>query len=238
MDDKKQEEEEEEAISHQMSVKEWEQIQSPPPPISPLQSHHIRWEILLDTPRNDFSVFPPSNHEGLHISPPQHHQQLHALHNSYGDITDDVDVNGEDAIKDEHEEDPDVPKRVSSSPCEVGSRRALDSLLNSGFLVLRDALMRKLRLGFWVLRPKLFWVASLVRSRIGVNWGVAALCWSSLWHVWWWWRWRQRLKRERRDSLILLLQGQNEKICQLSEQITRLNELLLSRRRILIPDSS
>lgn len=156
----------------------------------------------------DFSVFPPSHHEGLHsegqstVSPPLSPPSLN--------------VSGQ-------------------RPSHHHYRESLDSRLR----IARDVVMKRLNLGIEIVSSKILRVVSLARSGRANSLfvpvaGVTVAFVVSYWFLKW-----QRLRRQgsqetKIDQLLNLVRHQDEKITMLLDHISRLNEILSTRRRISI----
>ncbi|XP_043703955.1 uncharacterized protein LOC122654049 [Telopea speciosissima] len=175
------------------------------------------WEVVMcrDTQfADDYSIFPPSNHEGLHIP-----------------FQDDLLLG---------RQDPESEVEASTSPSDSDVEDATPRLSDSSLRVAGDV-VKQLRFGLKFLSSNFFRIASSVRSRVisgGSIWSVsssigvaAALLSSSLLYIGVR-RWRRRIHLEKLDRLILLIQEQNEKISRLSQQIAQMNEVLSARHRV------
>ncbi|KAJ4972928.1 hypothetical protein NE237_006102 [Protea cynaroides] len=180
------------------------------------------WEVVLrrQTPSvDDYSIFPPSNHEGLHVPFPDGRQEQEVA-----------------------EEDPESEVEASTSTSTSGTDiEVLTPRLSDSSLRFAGDVVKQLRFGLEFLCSNFFRLASSVRSRVirgrTINWsfassiGVAAALLSSLLYMGVR-RWRRRILLEKLDRLILLVQEQDEKISRLSQQITQMNDLLLARHTV------
>lgn len=158
------------------------------------------WEVVEDDNQEDFSVFPPSHHEGLH----------NQGHGSSLPSPPPLDVNGE---------------RPSS--------------LDSRIRIARDVAMKRFNVGVEIISSRIFRVVSLARSGRANSLfapvaGVTVVCVVSIWFLKWL-RWRrQELQETKIDQLLNLVRHQDEKITMLLDHVSRLNEILSTRRRISI----
>ncbi|PIA62860.1 hypothetical protein AQUCO_00200703v1 [Aquilegia coerulea] len=194
----------------QAQTREWEMVE------------HRRNEDEDEDDDFDFSIFPPSNHEGLHI--PSHHQQQQQHH-----------------VADVEQYSSPLPEPQPQPQSNVNQEQPLDSLIDA-----KKMLMKNLRLGVEVISSNIFRVVSLchyyARRRMR-NWsssvyvGGFSFTMALLMSFWFfkWQRWRRRESREEKiDQLFQLVRHQDEKMNQLLDQISYLNELLAHRRRISI----
>ncbi|KAF9625772.1 hypothetical protein IFM89_026912 [Coptis chinensis] len=206
MEEKREISEEEQV--HYLVKDDWQQI--PFEAHQQVQAHQSattrEWEMV----END--VFPPSNHEGLHI--PRDTDQTYNHH-----VHVDVDV---DVVVEQEQHGPPAPQ---TEPLDL-------------------RVMRKLRLGYEVIWSKILRLVYLARyyyyARTRVN--LSFLCMGGGFTVAWvlglwyfrWQRWRRQSRDDKIEHLIILLGKQDEKISQLVDQISQLNHLLSTRRRVPI----
>ncbi|KAL6995161.1 hypothetical protein U1Q18_005296 [Sarracenia purpurea var. burkii] len=233
-----EEEQEKEQVSEDST--EWESITYPHS-----QSHHLHFSqthhrsssdsqtqfigrsteasrdsLFTDDGVNRFVVFPPINHEGLHIS------------STLSPVLPNHD--------DEREESRNLPYLPSEDHRLGPTPRPPGALCEVGRLV---------RFGFELLRCKVAGIASSIRdfaafggmtncsfsSATGVAVAVALL-------VWWLYvavqRRRRRylkVRKESRDHLILIIKEKDEKIKQLLHQIAEMNQILLGLHKDSLP---
>lgn len=176
------------------------------------------WEMVEENRNNNsnqeeeedanLSVFPPSHHEGLH---------------SEGQST--------------------LSPPLSPPPLNVNGQRPSHhryrESLDSWLRIARDVVMKRLKLGIEIVSSKIFRVVSLARSGSANSLfvpvaGVTVAFVVSYWFLKW-----QRLRRQgsqeaKIDQLLNLVRHQDEKITMLLDHISRLNEILSTRRRISI----
>ncbi|KAF5187404.1 hypothetical protein FRX31_023006 [Thalictrum thalictroides] len=207
-----------------------------------VQAQTREWEMVEhrrneDDDDYDFSVFPPSNHEGLHI--PSHHQQqeqeqLHQV-----------------AVVEQYsppllEPPPPPPQTNVNFVIPTHREPLLDSIIDA-----KEMLIKNLRSGVQVISSNIFRLVSLGRYYYAIarrrrpNWsssvylGGFSFTLALLMSFWFfkWKRWRRQSREEKIDQLFQLVRHQDEKINQLLDQISYLNKLLAGRRRIPILNS-
>ncbi|KAF6142732.1 hypothetical protein GIB67_018443, partial [Kingdonia uniflora] len=159
-------------------------------------------------PSWDSLVFPPSDHEGLHI---QQQQQRHI----------------DDVVEDGKDDGPPISEPQLDQHGQSDLRIQLT----------RDSFVKKLKLGFEILRVKFTRIGRSYCCNLNTGGGgadsvagcgvVAATLFVSLL----WWRSSRRCRSERMNRLMVLLRDQNEKITQLLDQVRRLNEILSAHGR-------
>ncbi|XP_019451546.1 PREDICTED: uncharacterized protein LOC109353656 [Lupinus angustifolius] len=164
---------------------------------------------------NDFSVFPPNNHENL---------QIFSHHHSIPEST----------------SSPSSSSSFSSfSPSDSDSLSPFNSQLRRG-----ADFVAWMSLGIHILRSKLYAIVSSFRncdserrvvSSIGVPAGVVVmLCWIMM-RFWWWVRkWRKKRNFKRNEiRLRNIIKEKDEIIAKLLHQIAQMNEILIARHKAL-----
>ncbi|XP_058228358.1 uncharacterized protein LOC131336503 [Rhododendron vialii] len=228
MEEEEQQQEEEQQESE--AKRFWDPIHSPRHLPSSLQTHHrslsdshtqFKSCSISPTKHTHFTsdvVFPPINHEGLHLSSP--HKPSPSLPNHPDNNTN---------------------QQVHNSPCSSGeengflwvSQRAAGTGSGGG-----GEVARWVSVGFELLRSRVTCIASSLCNFAGfggVNWsvGCAARMVAAV-LVWWLFavvrrrRRDSRVRRESRDQMIRVIKEKDEKISQLLHQIAQMNQLLLA----------
>ncbi|XP_042497089.1 uncharacterized protein LOC122075931 [Macadamia integrifolia] len=255
---------EEDKDSISFPYKDWEQIYPLPfessspssfPLSSSIQTHNFPstdvqeeppstgWEVVLrreTQSADDYSIFPPSNHEGLHIPFQEDH-----LQGRQEQLVSEEEPESE--VEASTSPMPSPSPSPSPSPTPTPTPSPSDSVLEFPTPRLSDSSLRvagdivkQLRFGLEFLCSNFFRIASSLRSRIiirGNFWpvsssiGVAAALLSSLLYMGVR-RWRRRIQLGKLDRLILLIQEQDQKISRLSQQIAQMNEVLSAHYRV------
>ncbi|CAL0307195.1 unnamed protein product [Lupinus luteus] len=169
--------------------------------------------LIRDT--NEFSVFPPNNHENL---------QIFSNHNSIHESTSSPSSSSSSS---------------SFSPSDSDSVSPFNSQLRKG-----AHFVAWMSFGIHILRSKLYAIVSSFRnsaserrvvSSIGVPAGVVVmLCWIVM-RFWWWVRkWRKKRSfKQNQIRLINTIKEKDEIIAKLLNQIAQMNELLIARHKAL-----
>ncbi|XP_010258571.1 PREDICTED: uncharacterized protein LOC104598279 isoform X2 [Nelumbo nucifera] len=213
-------------------LKDWEQFQHLPPHSSSFpnepqvlsvsearteaQAYSAGWEMVVlrqASYDDDCIIFPPSKHEGLHVS----------------------------ILNYQHQEEVKSEPNPSLSRLDVdigdpqSQRQPFDSRLRTA-----EYIVKRLRFMFEILQSKIFRIIFLVRTSCTARrrraWpfassiAVAATLFLSL--LYWWVPHRnRRLRRDKLDHLILLIKNQDE-ISQLLYQIAQINEALSAHHKV------
>lgn len=188
----------------------WEPVPPPAPPAA-AEENSRGWEVVAvgAAPYDDCSVFPPCNHEGLHLRPdPDLDPTLIRLHDHHGEA---VGGLGE-----------------SSSPPPPRGEEEEMPVMRRG---MSDSARRVIGLGLEVFHSKIsLWRGGGLECGIGgVAWSVAALAGfvGALMYL-------KRRHRRENELLLLLLQEKDQRISQLLDQIALLNEIIAQRHRVSV----
>ncbi|KAK4252480.1 hypothetical protein QN277_014474 [Acacia crassicarpa] len=193
------------------------------------QSRECSMVVIRDTRQhNDCSVFPPANHENLHISLLSHQ-------------CDDISTS------------PSPPSSISSSsycssdssfsPSDTDTWGVSSSLPSDSRVEKIDGFTGWMRIGLKTLRGKLFAVVSSYRdyaSNKSAIWSIGPAV-STVILSWWicirvcCWLKERRRRRQRENHLMTIIKGKDERIAQLLERIVQMNEILVARHKALAP---
>ncbi|XP_028763547.1 uncharacterized protein LOC114721835 [Neltuma alba] len=174
---------------------------------------------------NDCSVFPPVNHENLHISSLSHQCDDISISPSPSSISSSSFSRSESSFS-----------PSDTDACGISSSLPSDSPVEK-----IDGFNGWMRIGLKTLRWKLFAMINSYRNfasnrsvilSIGPAVSTVILAWWICIRVWCWLKERRR-RKQRENHLMTIIKEKDKRIAQLLERIMQMNEVLIDRHKAL-----